>query len=169
MRCATACMRSGCPPTWRSALACRSSGWWLSRSAPGAAGAHRGFRSLRQQVEAALCRLPDDAKRLALALVFGGRVAVHVRGRAHLERVPQRAGLIDPLQPWHPVVRRRDQDHHVLRPALALWRRTALVREPRAAEQRRFYRPAVAQPGEVAAQLAVIQRGPELHAPILAA
>ena len=57
---------------------------------------------------------------LALALELGWRVAVHVGRRAHLVGVPQRAGLVDALEPRDAVEVLGNQFDDVLDPALAL-------------------------------------------------
>ena len=100
----------------------------------------------------------DRGSVVALALELGRRVAVDVGRRAHLEGVPQRAGLVDALEPRHPLVRRGDEDHDELGAALALGRRAPLVGHARAAEQRDLDRPAIADAVQVALQLAPVRR-----------
>jgi len=57
-------------------------------------------------------------------------------GGAHLEPIPQRAGLIDALEPRHPVVGRRDEHDDELRAPLPLRRRPLLVGDLGAGEDR---------------------------------
>ena len=82
-----------------------------------------------------------------LSLELVGRVAVDVGRGAHLQAVPQRTGVVDALQPRHPLVAGRDQHDDELGTALALRRRAVLVGDARAAEERHLDRPAIARPG----------------------
>ena len=115
--------------------ACRSSGWWRSRSRGRlTASGQAVLAQRREHVEAVLDRLAHDPHRPALSLELGRRVAVDVGRGAHLERVPQRPCLIDTLEPRHPLVRRGHEHDDVLGTALALRRRAVLVGDARAAE-----------------------------------
>ena len=119
----------GAAPRSPSGREYRSSGW--SRSARSAGGGQG------EQVEAVLGRLAHCSQRHALALELGAACSSGRRRRvAHLESVPQRAGLVDPLEPRHPVERLGDEHDDVFGAALALRGRAALVGDAGATEQR---------------------------------
>ena len=112
-------------------------------------------------------RVPDARERDPLSLELVGRVAVDVRGCAHLEAVPQRAGVVHALEPRHALERVRDQDHDELGAALALRRRALLVRDPGASEHRDVDRPSVIDARQVPLQLAPVDGGGHLHGAIV--
>src|SRR5262249_213105 len=112
---------------------------------------------LGKEFESGLERGAHDRQLLSLALELGRRVAVDVRRRAHLVRVPQRPGDVHALQPRHPVEVLPDHHQHVLRPALTLRTGTAQVRDARAAEHRAIEWPPVRDPTDVALELAVVE------------
>ena len=90
--------RSRCPPRSRPWRGCRSSGWSLSDR-------RRGGRDRSRAVSR------TERWSGARAGELFGRVAVDVGLPTHLQRVPQRSGLVDPLEPGDPVERRGDEDH----------------------------------------------------------
>ena len=100
------------------------------RAGPGG----RGRRYSASRSTPLLGGIAHGRHRDALALELGGRVAVDVRRGPHLERVPQRAGLVDALEPRHAVERLGDEHDHELGSTLALGRRAALVGDAGAAE-----------------------------------
>ena len=106
---------------------------------------------------------------LALALELGGRVGVHVGGRAHLVGVPQRPGHVHALEPGHAVEVLADEHDHVLGPALALRAGAAQVSDARAAEQRAIERPPVRDPAHIALELAVVELVEGRHPPPIVA
>ena len=92
---------------------------------------------------------------------------MHVGVVAHLGRVPQRAALIDALEPRHAVEALGDEDDDVLGAALALRRRAARVVGARPAEQRARQRPAVAHARDVPGQLTLVEGLGHRHESIL--
>src|ERR1700689_2840832 len=64
---------------------------------PERAGCYRSASALGKQIEPVFNRFAPDPQRHALALELGRRVAVDLRAGAHLEPVPERAGVVHPL------------------------------------------------------------------------
>ena len=108
-----------------------------------------------------------ERQALALALELERRVAVHVGVVAHLGRVPQRAALVDALEPRHAVEPLRHEDDDVLGPALALRRRAERVVGARPAQHRQRQRPAIAHARDVTGQLTLVEGLGHRHQSIL--
>src|SRR4051794_21707598 len=90
--------------------------------------------SLLEKRDAVVDGFADGTQGLALALELGRRVAVDVCLGAHFRRVPQRARLVDALQPRDPCEELAHQHDDELRAALALGHGALQVLHARAAQ-----------------------------------